>query len=90
MNAGLRSPCFCGEDELNAVREAQTAEKKTTGYYGEYAKCRNLSEEEIYNNLAAGKPYVIRLKSQGSIENKILFRDAIRAKLPLRKTTRTW
>ncbi len=81
IERGLAYPCFCGEDELNAVREAQTAEKKTTGYYGEYAKCRNLSEEEIYNNLAAGKPYVIRLKSQGSIENKILFRDAIKGEV---------
>ena len=70
---GLAYPCFCTEDELNAVRDKQTSEKKTTGYYGEYAKCRSLSEEEIYKNLAQGKPYVIRLKSQGSVENKIIF-----------------
>ena len=78
MEQGLAYPCFCTEDELNAVRENQTAEKKTTGYYGEYAKCRNLSEEQIYENLRAGKPFVIRLKSQGSIENKMTFRDAIK------------
>lgn len=78
IGEGLAYPCFCTEDELSAVREKQTAEKKTTGYYGEFAKCRNLSEEAIYANLKAGKPYVIRLKSQGSIENKITFRDAIK------------
>lgn len=78
IGEGLAYPCFCTEDELNAVREKQTAEKKTTGYYGEYARCRNLSEEQIYANLKAGKPFVIRLKSQGSIENKITFRDAIK------------
>ncbi len=78
LEQGLAYPCFCTEDELNAVRENQTAEKKTTGYYGEYAKCRNLSEEQIYENLRAGKPFVIRLKSQGSIENKMTFRDAIK------------
>ena len=78
IGEGLAYPCFCTEDELNAVREKQTAEKKTTGYYGEFARCRNLSEEEIYANLKAGKPFVIRLKSQGSIENKITFRDAIK------------
>ena len=81
IERGLAYPCFCTEDELNSVRDKQTQEKKTTGYYGEYAKCRNLSEEEIYKNLAEGKPYVIRLKSQGSVENKIIFRDAIKGEV---------
>lgn len=81
IERGLAYPCFCTEEELNAVREMQTAEKQTTGYYGKYAKCRNLSEEEIYKNLAGGKKYVIRLKSQGSIENKSLFRDAIKGEI---------
>lgn len=81
ISLGLAYPCFCTEDELNAVREVQTAEKKITGYYGEYAKCRNLSEEQIYKNLAEGKPYVIRLKSQGSTDNKINFRDEIKGEV---------
>ncbi len=81
IERGLAYPCFCTEDELNAVREEQTANKKITGYYGEYAKCRNLSEEQIYKNLADGKPYVIRLKSQGNTENKITFRDAIKGEV---------
>lgn len=78
---GLAYPCFCTEDELNAVREEQTNEKKITGYYGAYAKCRNLSEEEIYANLKAGKPFVIRLKSQGDPSRKIIFRDAIKGEV---------
>ncbi len=81
IERGLAYPCFCTEDELNAVREKQTAEKQTTGYYGAYAKCRNLSEDEIYKNIADGKRFVIRLKSQGSIENKITFRDAIKGEV---------
>ncbi|MDE6059198.1 MAG: glutamate--tRNA ligase [Clostridia bacterium] len=75
---GRAYPCFCTEDELSALREQQSAEKKITGYYGEYAKCRNLTEEEIYKNLDAGKPYVIRLKSLGNPENKIKFHDEIK------------
>ncbi|MBQ7913186.1 MAG: glutamate--tRNA ligase [Clostridia bacterium] len=78
IKRGLAYPCFCTEDELSALREKQTAEKKITGYYGEYAACRNLTEEEIYANLAAKKPYVIRLRSQGSAENKLSFRDEIK------------
>lgn len=81
IERGLAYPCFCTEEELNAVREKQTAEKQTTGYYGKYAKCRNLTEDEIYKNIADGKKFVIRLKSQGSIENKITFRDAIKGEV---------
>lgn len=78
IKRGLAYPCFCTEEELSALREKQTAEKKITGYYGEYAACRNLTEERIYENLKAGKPYVIRLRSQGNGENKITFHDEIK------------
>lgn len=81
IERGLAYPCFCTEDELNAVREEQTAKKEITGYYGKYAKCRNLSEEQIYANLKVGKPFVIRLKSQGNAQNKITFRDAIKGEI---------
>ena len=75
---GRAYPCFCTEEELSALRERQVAEKKITGYYGEYAKCRTLSEEEIYRNLDEGKPYVIRLKSMGDPEHKLSFHDEIK------------
>ncbi len=81
VEKGRAYPCFCSEEELSALRETQTAEKKITGYYGEYAKCRNLSEEEIYRNLDAGKPYVLRLKSLGDPENKLKFRDEIKGEI---------
>ncbi len=75
---GRAYPCFCTEEELSALREKQTAEKKITGYYGEFAACRNLSEEDIYRMLDEGKPYVIRLRSLGNPENKIAFHDEIK------------
>ncbi len=78
IEQGLAYPCFCTAEELDEVREKQTQSKETTGYYGVYAKCRNLSEQEIYKNLDEKKPFVIRLKSSGNIENKITFRDAIK------------
>ncbi len=78
IEQGLAYPCFCTVEELDEVREKQTQSKETTGYYGVYAKCRNLSEQEIYKNLDEKKPFVIRLKSSGNIENKITFRDAIK------------
>ncbi|MGN0817400.1 MAG: glutamate--tRNA ligase [Candidatus Coproplasma sp.] len=81
IERGLAYPCFCTEEELDKVREEQTANKEITGYYGKYAKCRNLTEEQIYANLAAGKPYVIRLKSQGDPSRKITFRDRIKGEV---------
>ena len=78
IKRGLAYPCFCTEEELEKTREYQTENKLLPGYYGEFAKCRNLTEEEIYANLAAGKPYVIRLKSQGDVEKKSTFRDAVK------------
>ena len=78
---GKAYPCFCTEEELSALRDEQTNEKKITGYYGEYARCRNLTEAEIFRNLDAGKPFVIRLKSAGNPENKITFRDEIKGEI---------
>ena len=75
IRRGRAYPCFCTEEELAALRDEQVANKEITGYYGKYAKCRNLTEEEIYKNLEAGKPFVIRLKSMGDSSRKFTFHD---------------
>lgn len=80
---GLAYPCFCTEEELEAVRVKQETDKVLTGYYGEYAVCRNLSFEEIEENIKAGKQYVLRLHSQGSPENEITFEDSIKGEIKL-------
>ena len=81
VKKGRAYPCFCTEDELSALREKQTAEKRITGYYGEFAACRALTEEEIYRRLDAGIPYVIRLKSLGNPKNKLKFYDEIKGEI---------
>ena len=78
IKKGLAYPCFCSETDLEETRNYQTENKLLPGYYGEFAKCRNLSEEEIYENLKAGKPYVIRLKSQGNVDVKHTFHDEVK------------
>ena len=78
IKRGLAYPCFCTEEEMEKTREYQTENKLLPGYYGEFAKCRNLTEEEIYANLKAGKPYVIRLRSQGDVEVKHTFHDEVK------------
>ena len=81
IRQGLAYPCFCTEEDLEKTREYQTENKLLPGYYGEFAKCRNLTEEEIYENLKAGKPYVIRLKSQGDVNIKHTFRDEVKGEI---------
>ena len=83
VQRGLAYPCFCTEEELDAVRAKQEEEKVLTGYYGEYAVCRDLSMEEIEDNLAAGKSYGLRLRSQGDPEKEITFVDEIKGEIKL-------
>lgn len=83
VQRGLAYPCFCTEEELDRVRNRQEQEKVLTGYYGAYASCRNLSLEEITRNLADGKPYVLRLRSQGQPDREIVFEDSIKGPVRL-------
>ena len=83
VERGLAYPCFCTEEELDKVRAKQEEDKVLTGYYEEYATCRNLSYEEIEANIKAGKPYVLRLRSQGSPDKEITFVDAIKGEIKL-------
>ena len=80
---GKAYPCFCTEEELEAMRASQEEKKENFGYYGAYAHCRNLSMEEIQENLAAGRSYVIRFRSEGSCERKIFHQDLVKGKLEL-------
>ncbi|OGY46575.1 MAG: glutamate--tRNA ligase [Candidatus Buchananbacteria bacterium RIFCSPHIGHO2_01_FULL_46_12] len=75
--------CFCSEERLGESKAIRQRQKLPTGYDGQ---CRNLSAEEIKNNLGAGRSYVIRFKmpktgltefidlirGQVSFDNKIL------------------
>ena len=78
IEKGLAYPCFCSEEEMNTIREEQTAMKETPGYYGKWAKCRNLTSEEAIARIDKGDKFVIRLKSPGNIENRVDFHDLVK------------
>ena len=80
---GQAYPCFCTEEELAAMRETQEANKENTGYYGKYAMWRDRSMEDVQAQLAAGNPWVLRFKSDGSIENQFKFDDLVKGKLTI-------
>lgn len=78
---GKAYPCFCTEEELSAMREAQQAEKLNFGYYGKWATWRDRSIEDIKAELDAGHEWVLRFRSTGSIENKVKVTDLIKGDL---------
>lgn len=75
---GRAYPCFCSEEELASMRDAQGKNKENFGYYGKYAKCRDLSLEEIEQRISNGDPYVLRFRSEGNPDVKVKFTDLIK------------
>lgn len=76
-------PCFCTEESLKQDRERQEKHKERIGYYGYYARCRNLSMEEVIKKIENGEKYIIRLKSKGNFNHKFKFKDEIKGKMEL-------
>lgn len=83
IQEGLAYPCFCTAEELEQVRANQEKNKIRTGYHGEYAKHRNITFEEAKALIDEGKPYVVRLKSPGNEQNRIMFEDGIKGKIEM-------
>ena len=78
LNEGKAYPCFCTAEDLEELRKEQESKKLNPGYYGEFAKCRNLSNEERYERIKNGEKFVIRFRSEGNHENKITVTDLIK------------
>lgn len=82
MEEGKAYPCFCTPEDLEDIRNRQENED-IKGYYGAYAKCRDLSDDEILEKINAGVPYTVRLRSMGDISRKITFDDMIKGKIEM-------
>ena len=78
LEEGKAYPCFCTSEELEALRAEQEKQKLNPGYYGVFAKCRNLTNEERYERIKNGDKFVIRFRSSGNHENKIKVSDLVR------------
>src|SRR5262245_23141768 len=73
--------CFCTREELAEMQEQQLAAKVHTGYYGKWARCRNLSQEDVISRLEAGQPYTIRFRAPDGPAGRIEFVDQIRGRI---------
>jgi len=83
IEKGMAYPCFCTEEELAEIHAKQEAEKANFGYFGKWAVWRDRPIEDIEKALAENKPWVLRFRSTGSIENKIKFTDLIKGNLEI-------
>ena len=78
LEMGKAYPAFDTPEELEEMRARQEASKLRTGYYGVWAKYRNLPLEEAVEKIKAGVPYIIRFKSNGREDRKIKHKDIIK------------
>lgn len=88
VQEGLAYPCFCTAEELSELRDTQEKEGALIrGYFGKWARCRDLSFEEQEAKIKAGVPYVLRFRSNGSDDKRIFFEDVIRGKIEMPENT---
>ena len=78
IGQGKAYPCFATAEDLEEMRAKQEVAKVRTGYYGVWAKYRNLSIEEAVEKIKSGEPYIIRFKSPGREDRKIKHKDIIK------------
>lgn len=78
---GKAFPCFCdakgGKEEILKERETKFIDSDNT----EYDECRNLTLEQVEENLKAGKKFAIRLKTDGTGKERIKFVDLIKGEI---------
>lgn len=82
VKQGLAYPCFCSADDLEDLRQQQENDD-IKGYYGKYAKCRDLSYEQVKANIDAGMSWTLRLRSPGDVSKKCYFDDMIKGKIEM-------
>ncbi len=87
LEAGHAYPCFADADELQALRDSQAKRKVPPGYYGNWAIWRSKTETDVAEALAAGKQFVIRLRSPDGQPERITLLDAIRGELDVPPNT---
>ena len=92
IRQGLAYPSFTSEEEYEQLKEA---DKKTEIKNKEWTpeeverlrleklKAREITEDEIRDNLAKGNPFVIRILANGDPEKKTPFVDLVRGKLEI-------
>lgn len=77
----LAYPCWMTTDEIDSIREQQTKSKIMPWIYGNYSIYRNKSVEELMEKMKADKNYIIRFRSHGDTQKKVIFDDILKWKV---------
>ncbi len=91
VERGLAYPVFTTKEELEALNAIdKKAEIKAKDWHEDQSaqreamlKARNITLEEVEENLKAGNPFVLRILAEGDPEKKIPFTDLVRGKLEI-------
>ncbi len=83
VSEGKAYPCFMSEEEIAQIRSFQEANKLNTGVYGEFARHRNMSLEEVEGRITSGEEFVLRFRSEGDLANYVSVDDAIRGEISM-------
>lgn len=78
IEQGKAYPCFASSEELEEMRAKQEAAKIRPGYYGVWAKYRNLPVDEAIEKIKNGDSYIIRFRSPGREDRRIKHKDIIK------------
>lgn len=81
LEQGLAYPCFCTKEEKEEMTNAQEKRKDRIGYYGRYAKCRKIPISDAIEKIKNGEQFILRLKSPGDFNKKIVVNDLIKGKI---------
>ena len=77
MEKGMAYACFCSNEELEEMRVVQEAQGVRPGYYKQWAKWRDKTNSDVLQTLEEGKKCVIRFRSNGDFDNKIVVEDVL-------------
>lgn len=83
VSRGLAYPCFCTQEELEHTRSIQEQKGIRPGYYGVWAKDRNLSYEQIEEKLKEGKPFAIRIEAPAPSGKMIKYVDEVKGEVSM-------
>ena len=89
VKRGRAFPCFCKDSEnLEEIKRKREEELSENENLIDHDPCRNLTIDEIKENLKQGKKFALRLLSVGDSNKTHEFVDAIKGKKELRENAR--
>ncbi len=91
VKEGKAYPCFTAQDELEEILSVNKKEElKNTDWQAEaesrrreMLKAREITLEEVEQNLKAGNPFVLRILADGAPDRKVKFTDLVKGNMEI-------